>query len=175
MVTIRFKTLPPGGAPHGHQFVYRRWHQVSGPLVLCGNGFHCSANFVDAMSYVTPGTLAVVAVDGEHLVDTNKECWERIQVIRWATLTRRKSVDIALYCAADVLPIWERAFPDDDRPAIAIEAGRKWLKDPSAARDAAFSEAGAAAGAAAWAAAWGAAKARYHKYICKVTGWEEYA
>ena len=74
--------------------------------------------------------------------------------------------------AAGALPLWEKCFPDDRRPRIAIETKRKWVAgestsaDLAAAWDAAWAAAraagaatGAAAGAAARAAAWAAARA----------------
>ena len=65
--------------------------------------------------------------------------------------------------AEAVLPIFEREYPDDDRPRKAIQAARYFAngKITEQERDAAWDAAGAAgaaAGAAAWAAA-GAARA----------------
>ena len=76
-------------------------------------------------------------------------------------------------CALDVIHLW-------DAPDVVIEylkAGDGNLSAATgvAAWAAASVAARAAARDAAGAAAWGAAKARYHKYICKVTGCEEYA
>jgi tRNA(Ile)-lysidine synthase TilS/MesJ len=34
----------------------------------------------------------------------------------------------ALDCAEHVLPYFENEYPDDDRPRLAIEAGRRWVK-----------------------------------------------
>lgn len=34
----------------------------------------------------------------------------------------------SLDCAERVLPLFDRAFPDEDRPRIAIEVGRKWVR-----------------------------------------------
>jgi hypothetical protein len=83
-------------------------------------------------------------------------------VLRW----------FAAQCARHVLPIWESAHPDDDRPRRAIEVaeryahGRATRDELAAAWDAAWAAAGVAARGAAWgaagaaagAAAWGAAR-----------------
>lgn len=50
-------------------------------------------------------------------------------------------------CAEHVLPLFERAHPDDHRPRMALEAGRAWvagLISVSAARAAAFASHAAA-------------------------------
>ena len=56
------------------------------------------------------------------------------------------------WCAEQVLPIFERERPNDNRPRLAIEAARN-----DGMTDAARAAAGAAAGDAAWAAARAAA------------------
>jgi len=64
-----------------------------------------------------------------------------------------------------VLPIYEKAYPDDNRPRKAIEIARRFANgeatknELAAARAAAWAAAGAAAWAAARAAAWDAAEA----------------
>ena len=71
-----------------------------------------------------------------------------------------KDKEIRLFaadCAEMVLPIYEKHYPDDNRPRLAIQAARDYanglitLEELSAAR--------VAARAAAWAAAWDAARA----------------
>ena len=69
--------------------------------------------------------------------------------------------------AESVLPIWTARYPDDNRPALAIQAARDYAQGlisrevlnaaKAAAGAAAKAAAGAAARAAAWAAAWAAA------------------
>ncbi|MEK6227657.1 MAG: putative immunity protein [Chloroflexota bacterium] len=41
---------------------------------------------------------------------------------------RKTSATWALDCAEHVLPYFENEYPDDDRPRLAIEAGRTWVK-----------------------------------------------
>ncbi|EYB67051.1 hypothetical protein DEIPH_ctg052orf0049 [Deinococcus phoenicis] len=68
-------------------------------------------------------------------------------------------------CAEMVLPLYERDYPNDDRPRKAIEAARGHVlgvvtaEELAAAWGAAWGAAGAAAGDAAWDAAWDAARA----------------
>jgi hypothetical protein len=44
---------------------------------------------------------------------------------------KKYSVKIAIKCAERVLHIFEAAYLDDKHPRLAIEAAKKWLKDPS--------------------------------------------
>ena len=92
----------------------------------------------------------------------------------WWMLTRLLTIEqnrqLAVFAAKEVLPIFEKKFPEDQRPRKAIEAAEKVIgcdieENRAAARDAAWA-AGAAArdadarAAAAWAAAaadWAAA------------------
>ena len=54
-------------------------------------------------------------------------------------------------CAESVIHIFEKYYPDDNRPRLAIKAARDFANGEidAAARDAAWEAAGAAAGAAA--------------------------
>ena len=87
-----------------------------------------------------------------------------------------KDKEIRLFaadCAELVLPIYEKHYPNDNRPRLAIQAARDYANGlitieklaaaRAAARDAAWDAAGDAARAAAWAAAraaaWDAARA----------------
>lgn len=60
-------------------------------------------------------------------------------------------------CAERVLPIFEKSYPEDDRPREAIRIKRLWARGE--VDDAAGSAARAAARAAAWSAAGSAARA----------------
>lgn len=81
-----------------------------------------------------------------------------------AALCERIARLFAADCAEAVLPLFERDYPDDDRPRRAIEAARAFAHDKidvaalGAANDAARDAALAAARDAAWAAAMAAAR-----------------
>ena len=71
-------------------------------------------------------------------------------------------------CAEDVLPLFERACPDDARPRLAIKAARAWSRGEiavGAAREAAFAAHAAARGTTD-AAARAAARAAGHWKLC---------
>lgn len=73
---------------------------------------------------------------------------DRLWVLLHVDFIQAREMDL-LACdfAKDVLPHWEAAYPDDDRPRRAIETKRRWLNGE--ATDAEL----AGARAAAWAAA----------------------
>ena len=61
-------------------------------------------------------------------------------------LNKENKVRYAVYAAERVIKIYEDMFPDDDRPRKAIQAAKKYLKNPSqkTAADAAYATADAA-------------------------------
>jgi hypothetical protein len=76
--------------------------------------------------------------------------------------TRQELVLAACACAETVLPLFEKKYPNDDRPRKAIEAARGWARGTEVVaqvRSDAYAAAYAAADAAAYAAAAAAAAA----------------
>jgi hypothetical protein len=74
--------------------------------------------------------------------------WLLWLLARVQPLSRKQAVTFACQCAMQVLPVFEKRFPDDNRPRLAIKAAQAFLVDPSDKNKQA-----AAAEAAAWAAA----------------------
>ena len=93
----------------------------------------------------------------------------------WATwlisrrLKKKDRIRYAIYAAYQVIGIYEKKHPDDDRPRAAIQAAEKCLKNPiNKNKAAAYAAADAAAVAAAYAAyAAGAAYAANAAYAAK--------
>ena len=73
-------------------------------------------------------------------------------VLREPLLTEADLHELACRLAEEVLPIFERAYPNDNRPRLAIEAKRKWLKGEITDDELAAAE--AAARAASWTSEW---------------------
>ena len=76
-------------------------------------------------------------------------------------MTKKQAVQYAVFAAEQVIDIYERKYPDDQRPRKAIEAAKEYLKSPSiknkkaaaaGAADAAYGAAGAAAAGYAYSA-----------------------
>jgi len=51
----------------------------------------------------------------------------------YETLKKANSKEIcvrfAVFCAEKALPVFEKEYPDDERPRLAIEAAKNWLKN----------------------------------------------
>lgn len=80
----------------------------------------------------------------------------------------------AIYSAEQVIDIFEKEHPNDDRPRKAIEAAKKALKsntekNRAAARDAA--RVAKAAGDATWAAAWATGAAAWAAWAAGAAAW----
>jgi len=116
---------------------------------------------------------AVEWANGKELAEAWATC-QRVDWMLWLVgkmedrkgwPTRKQAVLLACLFAEDVLPIFEKKYPDDNRPRRAIEIARLWCAGKAtldairAAWDAAWAAAEAAAGAAARDAAWAAAEA----------------
>lgn len=150
-----------------------KWKQVK-KVKLCDKGFHCSELILDAMSYVTPEFIAEVEVRGKSDIQDDKQAWSEMRLVRLWEWTKEDSVSLAIYGAELCIKNFEKVYPDDKRPRQAIQAAKRYLKNPteenrsaaesaarSAARSAAWS-AGSAAGSA-WSAAGSAGSAAYDK------------
>jgi hypothetical protein len=83
----------------------------------------------------------------------------RLSDLRWGMsrlMTKEQCVEWAIYCAEQVIGIFEKKYPEDSRPRRAIEAAKEYLKNPcdetkraaDAAADAAYAAADAAYAAA---------------------------
>jgi hypothetical protein len=130
------------------------WRKCEGELKICQSGYHASKNVIDAMNYVNAEVIARVEVRGKHIDQDDKQCWEEMRVVKAWPWTKKDSVSLAIYAAELVIGIFEKRYPDDKRPRLAIEAAKRWLNEPSEENRQAATRAAGAAGAArsAWAA-----------------------
>lgn len=63
------------------------------------------------------------------LMKEKKYCWGSWLTVR--TMTYSQYVSYAIYAAEQVIDIFEKKYPDDDRPRKAIAAAKKCLENPS--------------------------------------------
>ena len=129
--TYLYKSLRPGlRSLNGHEFTWKigEWKEETAPLSMCNNGFHASENVLDAMSYVHAAFIAKVEVRGEHLSQSDKQCWSEMRVVEAKEWTKEDSVALAIYAARLVLPIWEKRHPDDKRVRNAIETAERFAR-----------------------------------------------
>ena len=108
-----------------------KWHSCRGDLEMCVNGLHASKRIVDAMRYVPMEILAKVEVRGESIQGDDKSCHREMRIVKAWRWEKKDSVAMAIYCAGLVIKNFEDAHPGDKRPREAIEAARRWLKNPT--------------------------------------------
>ena len=138
-----------------------KWVHQDGELDICHNGLHCSRYPDQAFSFVQGEILALVETKGKSIIQDDKECWSDMRVVKAYEWTKKDSVALAIYAAELVIDIFEKEYPHDNRPRKAIEAAKKWLRQPTEKNRLAAGAAGAAAWAAGAAAraAWAAGDA----------------
>jgi hypothetical protein len=161
----------------GFQWELGKWHETE-CRELC-IGFNCSDRVVDALSYVKGEILCEVETKGKSFTGTDKSTWERMKITRAWHWKKEDSVAMAIFSAELVIDIFEKKYPNDDRPRKAIEAAKKWLKDPTDKNSAAYAayaanaaNAANAAANAANAAAYAANAAAYaDKILDKIETW----
>jgi len=94
-----------------------------------------------------PRKLTLLLLENDHFD------WANWLIVR--LLTKDNNVWYAIHAAEAVLNIYEKKYPEDNRPRKAIQAVKAYLKARGVKRKAAARAAQAAAGTAAW-AAWAA-------------------
>jgi len=143
------------------------WYKVKGTLEMCWNGFHASEKVIDSMGYVPMECLAKVEVRGDNEKQSDKQCWREMKIEKVYRWEKKDSVALSIYAAELVIKNFEKKYPSDKRPREAIQAAKKWLKNPTKKnQDAARSAESAAwsAASAAWSAesaAWSARSAAW--------------
>lgn len=105
---------------------------------------------------------------GDPVVCYNKIVYPEARIVTPTRWDEQRARLFAADCAARVLHIYERDYPADDRPRLAIIAARDHAmgRVPAASRDAAHAAACAAASDAARDAAWYAAWYAAHAAAC---------
>jgi hypothetical protein len=160
--TALYKVLGNGQTSyHGGsgKWTKNRWRSVSGDLMPCENGLHLCRR-QDLLTWLGP-EIWEAEYEGELVDAKDKVVVRRARIVRKLdTWNQRTSRLFAADCAEKVLPIFEKQYPNDERPREAIEAARAYARGEigNAASDAARAAAWAAARYAASDAAWGAAR-----------------
>ena len=155
MKTLRWKFMREGyKSEHGKcKWKKNVWSKPIKKLEMCEKGYHCSKGINQAFSFVQGEILAQVECKGKNIIQSNKEVWESMRIVKAYKWTQKDSVAMAIYAAELVIGIYEKKYPKDDRSRKAIEAAKKWLKNPTQKnKDAAAHAAADAAYAAAYAA-----------------------
>ena len=136
-----------------------------GEIVLCQSGYHSSPTLWDAFGYARGPVACLVEIskpvgsDGTETAGNRKSISKTRKLLECRNIERELRL-FAADCAEHVLHIFEREYPNDYRPRLAIQAARDFVngKIDAAARDAAKEAARDAAWNAAWAATWNAVR-----------------
>ena len=151
-----------------------KWKKHKGNIVMCGSGFHCSKEIYQAFSYVQGEILARVECKGKSEVQIDKEVYSEMKVIRAYKWQKKDSVALSIYASELVIENFEKMYPNDERPRKAIEAAKKYLKNPTDKNEYAESAAWSAASAV-WSAersaAWSAASAAWSAASAASAAW----
>jgi hypothetical protein len=110
----------------------------------------CSEGFVWVTENKLIGLESVRLL--KRLIESNKLDWANWLIVR--VMERKQYLAYAIFAAEQVLDTYEKKYPYDKRPRLAIEAAKKVLEnDIEKNRADAYADAYAAAAAAAYAAA----------------------
>jgi len=101
------------------------------------------------MEWVTDNKLIGLSAKDflNKLIESDKLDWANWLIVR--VMNKKQKVQYAIYAAEQVIDIFEKKYPNDDRPRKAIEAAKEYLANPSInakrnAADAAYAAADAA-------------------------------
>lgn len=148
--TYLYKALRAGlNSDHGKKrWTVGKWRKIK----MCENGLHASEHIIDAMGHVPMEILAKVEVRGDGEKQRDKQYWREMRIVRAWKWAKKDSVALAIYSAGLVLKNFEDEYPDDKRPRGAIQAARRWLRDPTYENRPAAEYAAESAWSAAWSA-----------------------
>jgi hypothetical protein len=148
--------------------------EATGKLRLRRNGLHASVHPYDALRYATSGqpVLCLVELSDRILAGKDKVCAKKRTILKAFDATKLLQ-DYAIWCAEQVLPIFEDMYPNEDRPRRAIDAAKVVIENPNEENKmAAYAAANAAVCAATYApnaAATYAAHAAANAAVCAAT------
>ena len=126
--------------------------------VPCQSGYHVLGSARQALEWIGPAFF-LCEVRGEVIDHSDKFVAEQARLVERLPWDDRSARLFAADCAEDVLPIFERDHPGDDRPRCAIEAARLFADGLIGSSEL------AAARAAARDAAWDAQAVRLAGYL----------
>ena len=148
-----------------------KWLPKVDKLEMCKSGYHACKK-ADVFEWLE-AQMYEVEFSGKKLKGDNKDCAQEMRFIRKIESYNDKTLRLfACWCVEEVLPIYEKEYPNDNRPRSAIEVAKRYANGKAtkdelyAARDAARDAAWDAARDAAWDAARAAAiKTQLRKFF----------
>jgi hypothetical protein len=112
------------------------WKEIDGEIKLCSHGYHACRSIYQSLGYIYGNRLVMIEAEGIQ-EETDKFVAQRMRVVSEIP-SNEIMIEFAIACTKNVLYLYEKQYPDDDRPRKAIDAA-------DAARAAANTAAAAAA------------------------------
>lgn len=158
----RYKFLREGMTSESGKMKWKigKWKKHAGEISICNAGFHCSKRIGQAFSYVRGEILAEVEVRGKSETEIDKEVWEEMKIVKAWRWDNKNSVAISIFSAELCLKNYEKVYPNEKAPRLAIEAAKAWYNNPTKENE--------SAARSAWSAAWSAAIKKIQKYFIKL-------
>lgn len=126
-----YKFLNAGLVSQGNfKWEIGKWYKEEN-IEICYRGFHASKNPAHAFAFVQGEVFAKVEVKGQSDTHNDKECWSEMRIVQAWKWREKDCISFAVYAAEQVIDIFEKKYPKDNRPRKAIEAVKKYLKNPS--------------------------------------------
>ena len=152
--------LPKGNKPG-------KWLPKVEKIELCSRGYHACKK-ADVLDWLN-AQMFEVELRGETIEDATKIVAQQMRIVKKITTWNDKTARLAACDIAEtVTPIWNKYYPNDNRPQACIDAARIFANGNGTAKE--MAAAWDAAGDAAWAAAGAAAKEVNKKIIYKYMG-----
>jgi hypothetical protein len=128
-----WKALKKGIVSDKNDFKWKvgKWYHQDGKIKCYENGFHASTRVIDAMRFVDCEVLAKVEVKGDNDIESDRQAWSDMRIVKTYKWSKKDSVRLAIFAAEQVINIFEKKQPKNKRPREAIEAAKKWLKNPT--------------------------------------------
>jgi hypothetical protein len=98
------------------------WRDIADSPILQAQGFYASDSITDAVQWFG-NVLAEVEVRGRSVPGRVMSVHQGMRITRAWKFSCQDWLDLAIYTAELVLPVFESRFPDDKRPRTAVESG----------------------------------------------------
>lgn len=108
-----------------HSWKIGKWYEENSTLNY-SVGFHANENLINALRVGCGDVIALVECDGDHIASGDGQRWQRMRILEAYRWTRLDSVSLAIFCAEFVINLFEKRYPEDKRPRLAIDAARRY-------------------------------------------------
>jgi hypothetical protein len=120
-------------------------------IELCVKGFHACMTPLQSLNYVYGDKWFIVEAKGKIIKEDDKFVATDMRIVKKIPV-KKVCVEFSIACAKRVLKNFEKNYPNDDRPRLAIIAAENWLKNPNNKNKELAESAWSAAKSSAWSA-----------------------